>query len=128
MKKSIFKAGAAYFLVVLAGYSADLLVYSALVHAGWHVVTANVLAFALGAVLNAVLIRAFVFQGNQRFGWRTDMALTIGVNLVVFALGTTLLSWLVNHRGMNPYLSKVAVNALTFGLNFGVRAAFFRKS
>jgi len=128
VRKSIFKAGAAYFAAVLVGYAADLLIYAALVHSGWSVVSANVLAFLVGAVLNAVLIRALVFSQERRFGWRADMALTIGVNLAVFAVGTTLLSWLVDRQGLNPYGSKVAVNAATFGLNFGIRAVFFRKS
>lgn len=127
MKKSTFKASAAYFGVVLVGYAVDFALYSVLVWAGQGVVTANVVAFCAGASINALLVRKWVFD-DHRFAARTDFALTFAVNVLVFALGTWLLAWLVNGWHLNPYLAKVLINAATFVGNFAIRASFFRKT
>lgn len=126
MKKSIFNAFGAYFGVVLVGYAVDFALYSAMVWAGQGVVIANVVAFCVGASINALLVRKWVFD-DHRFAAKTDFALTFVVNGVVFAFGTWLLAFLVNGCGTNPYLAKVLSNVATFGGNFAIRASFFRK-
>lgn len=127
MKKSIFEASGAYFGVVLVGYTVDFALYSALVWAGQEVLTAYVVAFCVGMSINALLVRKWVFD-DHRFPARTDFALTFVVNVLIFALGAWLLSWLVNGWHVNPYLAKLLVNAATFAGNFAIRASFFRKT
>lgn len=127
MRKSIFKAGFAYFCVVLVGFLIDLAVFSALVHWHWGVVPANVVAFLVGSSCNAMLVRAYVFD-DHRFSQGIDLIMTLMVNVGVFALGTVVLAWLVNEMGLRPLVAKLMTNALTLVANFSIRALFFRKS
>jgi putative flippase GtrA len=126
VKKSIFKASAVFFGVVLIGYVVDFAVYSALVLAGKGLVVSNAFAFCAGAAINAVLIRKWVFD-NHRFEARSDFVLTFLTNVLVFAMGTWLLTWLVNAWRIDVYLAKGLSNAMTFGCNFAIRASIFRK-
>lgn len=125
MRKSIFKAGFAYFCVVLVGFLIDLAVFTALVHWQVGVVPANAAAFLVGSVCNALLVRAHVFD-DHRFSRKVDLIMTLLVNVVVFALGTAMLAWLVDRCGVHPLVAKVVANTLTLVTNFSVRALFFR--
>lgn len=127
MKKSIFKAGFAYFCVVLVGFLIDLVVFTALIHWQVGVVAANTAAFLVGAFCNALLVRAHVFD-EHRFSQGVDLIMTLLVNVGVFALGTAVLAWLVDRSGVHPLIAKLLANTLTLLTNFGIRALFFRKS
>lgn len=121
----MYRASAAYFGVVLVGYGVDFSLFSVLVLFGSGVVLANTVAFLVGSVVNAVLVRRFVFR-NHRFQAGTDLVLTLLVNVAFFGIGTLLLSWLVASLGANPYGAKILVNGATFAGNFATRAIFFR--
>lgn len=121
----MYKAPLTYFGVVLVGYAVDFSVFSLLVALGVWLVLANSVAFVAGSVINALLIRQFVFS-NNRFRAHTDLVLTLMVNVFFFLLGTWLLSWLVSYVGMNPYGAKILTNGFTFAGNFTARAVFFR--
>ncbi len=123
----MFKAPLTYLAVVMFGYVVDFFIYSFMLAFGVGVVLANTVAFLVGAVVNAILIRRFVFPDN-RFRAGKDLALTLLVNIFFFVLGTWLLSWLVGTEGINPYVAKVLTNSLTFAGNFVTRAVFFRKT
>lgn len=127
MKKSIFKAGFAYFCVVLVGFLIDLAVFAVLVHWQMGVVPANAMAFLVGSICNAMLVRAYVFD-EHRFSRGVDLAMTLLVNVCVFAIGTAVLAWLVERGGTHPLVAKLMANALTLITNFSIRAFFFRKS
>ena len=127
MRKSIFKAGFAYFCVVLVGFLIDLAVFAVLVHWQFGVVAANAVAFLVGSICNALLVRAYVFD-EHRFSRGIDLIMTLLVNVGVFALGTMVLAWLVDGFGVHPYAAKLLANALTLVANFSIRAFFFRKS
>lgn len=123
----MFKASLTYLTVVMLGYIVDFSIYTLMLALGVWVVWANTIAFFVGAVVNAILIRRFVFPDN-RFRAGKDLGLTLLVNIFFFVLGTWLLSWLVTTEGINPYVGKVLTNGLTFAGNFLTRAAFFRKT
>lgn len=123
----MFKASLTYLTVVMLGYIVDFSIYTLMLALGAWVVWANTIAFFVGAVVNAILIRRFVFPDN-RFRAGKDLGLTLLVNIFFFVLGTWLLSWLVTTEGINPYVAKVLTNGLTFAGNFLTRAAFFRKT
>ena len=121
----MFRAPIVYLAVVLVGYAVDFAVFSLMLALGAWLVLANTGAFVTGAVVNAVLVRRFVFS-NNRFRARADLALTLLVNVFFFVLGTWLLTWLVGSLGINPYGAKVLTNGFTFAGNFTTRAVFFR--
>ncbi len=127
MRKSIFKAGFAYFCVVLVGFLIDSAIFLALVHWQVGVVPANTVAFLVGSVCNALLLRAHVFD-DHRFSQGVDLIMTLLVNVGVFVLGTAALAWLVDRCGVHPLLAKLLANTLTLVTNFSIRALFFRKS
>lgn len=127
MKKSIFKAGFAYFCVVLIGFMVDVAIFTALVKLHLGVVAANTVAFLVGSICNALLVRAYVFD-EHRFSKSLDVIMTLLVNLGVFIFGTAVLAWLVKRYGVDPILAKLLANTLTLITNFSVRALFFRKS
>jgi putative flippase GtrA len=126
VRKSIFEAGFAYFCVVLVGFVLDLAIFALLVHWQVGIVLANTVAFLAGASCNALLVRAFVFDQN-RFSRGVDFLMTLTINVAVFAAGTALLAWFVEHLGLHPYPAKLIANALTLIANFSIRATFFRK-
>lgn len=126
-KRSTFSEPLRYFLVVAFGYGADFGVYSALVAAGASIYLANLAGFCLGACLNVVLIRRYVFP-DSRFRLGADVVLTIAANGAMLAIGTLLLWVLVEAAGTGPYWGKLIANAVTFALNYMTRVVFFRKA
>lgn len=128
MRKSIFKAGFAYFSVVLVGFLIDLAVFAVLMHWQMGVVPANAAAFLVGSICNAMLVRAYVFDDEHRFSRGVDLIMTVLVNVGVFVCGTAVLAWLVEWVGVHPYAAKLMANALTLVTNFSIRALYFRKS
>lgn len=127
MKKSIFKAGFAYFCIVLVGFLIDLVVFSVLVHLRVGVVPANTLAFLVGSFFNALIVRSFVFD-DHRFSQGIDLIMTLLVNVGVFVLGTLAITLLVERCGVHFLIAKLLANTLTLAINFSIRALLFRKS
>lgn len=93
---------------------------------GSSVYWANTVGFCIGASLNVILIRTFVFSDN-RFTLKSDLLLTAVSNGSVFILGSGMLWVSVDLLSIDPYLAKLIVNGTTFTLNYVVRLVFFRK-
>lgn len=93
---------------------------------GVSVYWANAAGFCVGAIVNVILIRAFVFP-NSRFRLGEDVLLTVAANGAMLGLGTGMLWVLVDSLSVNPYGAKLLTNGATFVLNYVTRAVFFRK-
>lgn len=115
-----------YLIVATCGFCIDFALYAALVAAGVSIYWANASGFCVGAVVNVLLIRRFVFP-NSRFKLSTDLPLTFAVNGAMLGAGMGLLWLLVELLSANPYWAKLVTNATTFMLNYMTRAVFFRK-
>ena len=115
-----------YFTVVVCGFCGDFLVYATLVSADVSIYIANVAGFFVGAVINVVLIRKYVFP-NTRFRLVTDLPLTFAANGIMLGVGTGMLWVLVDFFGVNPYFAKLLSNGIRFFLNYTVRKIFFNK-
>jgi putative flippase GtrA len=87
---------------------------------------ANAAGFCVGAIVNVLLIRKFVFP-NSRFKLSADLPLTFAVNGLMLGMGMGLLWVFVNALSINPYGAKLLANGITFILNYIIRAVFFRK-
>ena len=125
-KPSTFKIPLRYFVVAVCGFGVDFVIYATLVTNGISVYWANTAGFCLGAIINVILIRAFVFT-DSRFRLGLDMLLTVAANGAFLGLGMSILWILVDALHVNPYLSKLVANSATFVLNYVTRAVFFRK-
>ena len=93
---------------------------------GVSVYWANAAGFCVGAIVNVILIRAFVFP-DSRFRLGQDVLLTVSANGAMLGLGMGVLWILVDALQLNPYWAKLFTNGVTFVLNYVTRAAFFRK-
>jgi putative flippase GtrA len=116
-----------YVGVAACGFSVDFLIYVALVSVSQQVYLGHVLGFVVGGIINVILIRQFVFS-DSRFSLVKDIFLTLAANGAMLFLGMVVLWVLVNRFSINPYLSKIATNAVTFCLNYLTRFFFFRKA
>jgi putative flippase GtrA len=123
-KRSTFKAPFRYFLVVVGGFGLDFVLYSALVSWGESIYLANAIGFCIGAAFNVLMIRRFVFSGS-RFGFGTDLGLTLLTNGTMLIVGMGILWILVEWMKVSPYLAKLLANGLTFVLNYATRATYF---
>lgn len=102
------------------------MIYVAIV-ASWHTIYwANVAGFCIGAALNVVLIRQYVFK-DSRYSLPKDILLTMMANGIMLFFGILVLWLLVEHFLISPYGAKLAANGTTFVLNYVTRAIFFRK-
>jgi putative flippase GtrA len=113
-----------YGLVVLAGYSVDFSCYAVLAEAGANVYVANVLAFCVGATVNVLLLRKFVFA-LPRFSLGKDVVLTWMSNGMMFAIGMAIFWILIEIFSVNHYWAKLLSSGLTFMLNYLVRLRYF---
>lgn len=125
-KPSIFDTPLRYFGAILCGYAVDFAVYAVLVAATLSIYAANTAAFCMGCCINVLLVRRFVFT-DSRFALLTDVQLSLLANGLMFLLGMGLLWALTTLALINPYAAKLLGNAITFCLNYAVRALFFRK-
>jgi len=126
LKALIYSKPIRYFLVAACGFGIDFIIYAILISFDFSIYLANAFGFCIGAIVNVILIRIFVFT-DSRFKLHTDMILTIGVNGVMLGLGMTILWILVELLSINPYFAKLITNATTFILNYITRLIFFRK-
>jgi putative flippase GtrA len=124
-RRSTYSAPLRYAVVVLFGFTTDFGVYASLVWGGASIYVANVAGFCLGAVVNVLLIRRYVFP-SSRFRVLHDIALTLASNGLMLLLGLMILWTLVEILGVGVYWAKVVTNGLTFALNYTTRVAFFR--
>jgi putative flippase GtrA len=115
-----------YLIVATFGFCVDFLIYAALVRIGNSIYLANGVSFCVGAVLNVLLIRKFVFP-IYRFKLSTDLSLTFVANGAMLGVGMGMLWVLVDALSVNPYWAKLLTNGATFILNYVTRAIFFRK-
>jgi len=125
-KPLISKAQFRYLIVATCGFCVDFLIYVALIVVGASVYWANAAGFCVGAVVNVLLIRNFVFP-DSRFKLSADLPLTFALNGVMLGVGMALLWVLVDSLSVNPYWAKLVSNGTTFVLNYVTRAVFFRK-
>jgi putative flippase GtrA len=115
-----------YFSVALCGFLIDFLIYSIIVVNDGNIYFANVAGFCMGATINVVLIRIFVFP-NSRYKLLIDLLLTIFTNSIMLVVGMLILWFEVNVFSMNPYWAKCVANSSTFFLNYATRSTFFKK-
>jgi len=93
---------------------------------GGSVYLANAAGFCIGAMINVILIRTFVFT-DSRFRLGLDILLTIFANGVMLGLGMVILWIQIDLLSINPYWAKLVTNGLTFVLNYVTRSIYFRK-
>lgn len=115
-----------YFLVALCGFSADYIIYAAIVFEGGSAYMANIAGFCIGAMINVILIRIFVFP-ESRFRLGADILLTNLTNGAALGLGMGILWVQIEVLSVNPYWAKLVTNGLTFVLNYATRSILFRK-
>ncbi len=116
---------AKYFLAAGAGFAVDFLVFAALVGGGGSIYLANLGGFCVGATINVLLIRRYVFQ-QTRFKLGVDLAMTWVSNGAMLGVGMFALWALVDVVGINTYWAKFISNGLTFVLNYISRITIFR--
>lgn len=115
-----------YFLFVSIGFMVDFLIYAVIVGSGQSVYLANFFGFCVGASVNVILIRRFVFR-DSRYSLPVDIQLTIASNGIMLFFGMLLLLVLVEYLEVDSYWAKLAANTVTFVLNYATRVFFFRK-
>ena len=93
---------------------------------GVSVYWANAAGFCVGAIINVILIRAFVFP-DSRFRLGQDVLLTVAANGAMLGFGMGVLWMLVDALHVNLYWAKLLTNGVTFVLNYVTRSVFFRK-
>lgn len=125
-KASIFSKPVLYFLAVSFGFGVDFSIYAVLSYLGYSIYLANVLGFCVGASVNVLLIRWFVFS-DSRFNLHTDILISVLANGLMLCVGMVLLWLMVEFFLFNPYLAKFFANCITFVLNYITRLVFFRK-
>lgn len=87
---------------------------------------ANTAGFCVGAIVNVILIRQFVFA-DCRFRLSTDLQLSFMSNGVMFGFGMGMLWLFVELGSINPFIAKLLTNGTTFLVNYMIRSAFFRR-
>ena len=125
-KLSTFNASLRYLVVATCGFCVDFLIYAALVAMGVSIYLANAAGFCVGAIVNVLLIRKYVFP-NSRFKLSADLPLTFAANGAMLGVGMGMLWVLVDFASLNPYWAKLLANGMTFVLNYVTRTVFFRK-
>ena len=98
--------------------------FVALVGVGSSVYLANLGGFCVGAFINVLLIRRYVFP-QTRFKLGVDLVMTWLSNGAMLGVGMFALWWLVDVLGINPYFAKLISNGLTFVLNYITRITLF---
>lgn len=126
LKPSTYKTPLRYFLAVVCGYLIDFAIYSAFVLFGVSVYWANTAGFCVGATVNVILIRQFVFP-DSRFRLSTDLQLSFVSNGLMFGFGMGILWVFVELGSINPFIAKLLTNGTTFLVNYMIRSAFFRR-
>jgi len=122
----MYKTPLRYLIVTTCGFWVDFSFYVAMVAMGVSIYWANAAGFCVGAVLNVLLIRKFVFT-DSRFKLSADLPLTLVVNGAMLGVGMVLLWVFVDSLSINPYGAKLLANGITFILNYVIRVVFFRK-
>lgn len=115
-----------YFAVALCGFSVDFVFYATIVAMGGSAYLANAAGFCIGAMINVILIRTFVFP-DSRFRMGQDILLTILANGAMLGVGMVVLWIQIDVLSVNLYWAKLVTNGLTFVLNYATRSIFFRK-
>ncbi len=119
-----FRSVPRYFLAAGAGFSIDFLVFAAIVANGGGIYLANLGGFCVGAAVNVLLIRRYVFP-QARFNLGVDLMMTWVSNGAMLGVGMFALWVFVDWAGMSPYWAKIIANGLTFVLNFVTRIKIF---
>lgn len=88
---------------------------------------ANLICFLVGAFVNLLLIRKYVFQFN-RFALINDYVATITVNGGLILFGSFVLVWVVGSFEINVYLAKLLISGATFACNYLLRKLYFSSS
>ena len=126
LKQSTYKTPLRYFLAVVCGYCIDFAIYAAFVLFGVSVYGANTAGFCVGATVNVILIRQFVFP-DSRFRLSTDLQLSFVSNGLMFGFGMGMLWVFVESVSIDPFRAKLLTNGTTFLVNYIIRHAFFRR-
>ena len=99
--------------------------FAVVIGGGGSIYLANLGGFCVGATINVLLIRRYVFQ-QTRFKLGVDLAMTWVSNGAVLGIGTFALWFLVDVVGINTYWAKFISNVLTFVVNYIIRITIFR--
>lgn len=122
---SIYKKPFQYFVVAFCGFCVDFLVYALILKSGGSVYFSNFIGFCIGASVNVILLRNFVFV-DSKYRLFLDVLFTIIANGSALMLGTVVL-WLgVDVFGINMYVMKLVANVFTFVVNYFTRTSFFQ--
>ncbi|WP_415891416.1 GtrA family protein [Neptuniibacter sp. SY11_33] len=113
--------------MALFGYFVDFLCFYLFIQFGLGVFVANLNAFLVGAFINLLLIRRYVFL-SSRFSLCHDYVATIAVNGGFIVIGSFALVWIVEAFPVDVYLAKFFISGVTFACNYLVRKVFFNTS
>lgn len=113
-----------YILAVGMGFVFDYCIYFSLYRKGISPYIANSLSFFAGAIFTVILLRAFVFKINK-FHFIKDIFLTLSSNGTIYFVGMFFLYCFINLLYLDPYLSKITANIITFFINYIIRLSFF---
>lgn len=115
-----------YFIIVLIGYLIDFSIYAFLIGIKFNIYLANLCGFCLGSITNVILIRSFVFKNPIYTLWK-DLIYSLTTNSLMLFLGFVFLYLCISSFEINPYISKIISNGLTFFLNYFIRKIYFHK-
>lgn len=117
---SIFERFNYYFLVVMVGFTADILIFLLLSALGLPILPANAVAFLIGFSINIALIRMIAFPGTSVPG-HLDYIVSFTANFLVMFLGTLIIWTLKAQFGLSLLVAKVMANGCTLLTNFAIR-------
>ncbi len=124
IRQEIFRQPFLYGVVVTIGYGVDLTSYAITTTLGMNIYLANVLAFCVGATVNVMLLRRYVFS-ISRFSFGADTALTLMANGLMFIVGLAIFWAMVELLLINHFVAKILGSTITFILNYLTRVYFF---
>lgn len=93
-----------------------------------HFLTASVLSFTAGTVLNYYLCTYWIFKVRRVTDRRLEMGFYLVITAVGLAINSALIWMLTSQFGYHFMLSKLAATAATFWWNFGARKWFLHRS
>lgn len=121
MKQSLLHQIGRYGLVGLIVYACDYLVFSGIVWAAPHAhLAGNLLGKAAGAAVGFVLHKKFTFSWEQAGNTSSQAIGYAGLFLFNLASSSLLLWLAVDKAGINPFIAKLAIDAVVIATAFVV--------
>lgn len=92
-----------------------------------HLITASVLSFTAGTVLNYYLCTFWIFKFRRVTDRRLEIVFYLVITAVGLGINSALIWVLTSSAGFHFMMSKLAATAVTFWWNFGARKWFLHR-